>query len=40
MTGITVVGVPGHRRVRLFREAAVAAGLPEPAVGAGVTSRR
>ncbi|GAA3242626.1 STM4014 family protein [Dactylosporangium siamense] len=29
---VTVVGVPGHRRVRLFRDAAVAAGLPEPAV--------
>ncbi|GAB3857683.1 STM4014 family protein [Dactylosporangium cerinum] len=32
MTTVTVVGVPGHRRVRLFRDAAVAAGLPEPAV--------
>ena len=32
MTAVTVVGVPGHRRVRLFRDAAVAAGLPEPAV--------
>lgn len=29
---MTVVGVPGHRRVRLFRDAALAAGLPEPAV--------
>ncbi|MEV4508728.1 STM4014 family protein [Dactylosporangium sp. NPDC049525] len=32
MTAVTVVGVPGHRRVRLFRDAAVAAGLPEPTV--------
>ncbi|MEU0560069.1 STM4014 family protein [Dactylosporangium sp. NPDC006015] len=32
MTAITVVGVPGNRRVRLFRDAAVAAGLPEPTV--------
>ncbi len=32
MTTVTVVGVPGHRRVRLFRDAALAAGLPEPAV--------
>lgn len=29
---ITVVGIPGHRRVTMFRAAAVAAGLPEPAV--------
>ncbi|WP_433207916.1 STM4014 family protein [Dactylosporangium sp. CS-047395] len=29
---ITVVGIPGNRRVELFRAAAVAAGLPEPAV--------
>ncbi|MEU7868585.1 STM4014 family protein [Dactylosporangium sp. NPDC049140] len=29
---ITVVGIPGHRRVELFRAAAVAAGHPEPAV--------
>ncbi|WP_238014999.1 STM4014 family protein [Dactylosporangium sp. AC04546] len=28
----TVVGIRGHRRVRLFRDAALAAGLPEPAV--------
>jgi hypothetical protein len=28
----TVVGIRGHRRVRLFRDAAVAAGLPEPVV--------
>ncbi|MFF5227542.1 STM4014 family protein, partial [Dactylosporangium sp. NPDC000521] len=32
MTTITVVGVPGNRRVGLFRDAAVAAGLPEPTV--------
>ncbi|MET7418406.1 STM4014 family protein [Dactylosporangium sp. NPDC005555] len=32
MTTVIVVGVPGHRRVRLFRDAAVAAGLPEPTV--------
>ncbi|MEV4133573.1 STM4014 family protein [Dactylosporangium sp. NPDC049742] len=32
MTAITVVGVPGNRRVGLFRDAAVAAGLPEPTV--------
>ncbi|WP_327070723.1 STM4014 family protein [Kitasatospora sp. NBC_01302] len=29
---LTVLGVPGHRRVELFRTAALAAGLPEPAV--------
>ncbi|MER7276042.1 STM4014 family protein [Dactylosporangium sp. NPDC000244] len=29
---ITVVGIPGHRRVELFRAAAVAAGWPAPAV--------
>ncbi|WP_432975769.1 STM4014 family protein [Dactylosporangium sp. CA-233914] len=32
MRPITVVGIPGHRRVTMFRAAAVAAGLPEPAV--------
>ncbi|GAA3268103.1 STM4014 family protein [Dactylosporangium vinaceum] len=29
---ITVVGIPGHRRVELFRAAVVAAGRPAPAV--------
>jgi hypothetical protein len=32
MTPMTVVGIPGHRRVTMFRAAAVAAGRPEPAV--------